>query len=166
MNKVAKIRDIKKYTKIVESLTSCPFCVLKDRYILIEDNDMVLTMNLFPYIDYHLMIIPRRHVEHLRGLNNREFIAIRNLHYVASKILAKKGIKNHHMIYREGSNADKSVGHMHIHIVPYRDNVIAKNLLPLKYDAKETAKKLQKYNEYANAKLKKIREANISGNTI
>lgn len=156
-----KVRDEKEYTKIMNDLKECPFCNMKDKYFIAQDSDVVLTMNLYPYIDYHMMIIPKRHVENLRDLTDKEFIAIRNLNYVATKLLHKKGIKDIHMIYREGSNADRSLGHLHVHMIPYKNKVIAKNPQPLMYEVKETAKKMQKYKDYAKEKLEKIKSRNI-----
>lgn len=160
------IRDQEQYTQVMHNLTKCPFCDLKDKYLLLQDDGMALTMNLYPYIDYHLMIIPIRHVENLRDLNDQEFIAIRNLSYVATKLLNKRGIKDINLLYREGDHSDRSLGHLHVHMIPYKNNVITKNPQPLKYKVEESSNKLKKYSEYLQDKLKVIKKRINTGNII
>jgi len=49
------------YDRVVSSLDKCVFCDLKSKYIIAEEGGMVLSVNLFPYLDGHLLIIPRGH---------------------------------------------------------------------------------------------------------
>ena len=47
------------YEKIWQNTGKCVFCDLKDKYVLLEENGIVLTINLSPYIDGQLMAIHR-----------------------------------------------------------------------------------------------------------
>jgi diadenosine tetraphosphate (Ap4A) HIT family hydrolase len=113
-------RKSKWYDDITRTLTKCPFCDLKDKYILAESGKVVLTMNLFPYIDGHLMVIPRKHVEKFADLSKKDWSDIHVL--LDLGIEAIRGvtkIQDINILYREGSHASgSSLKHLHIHIIP------------------------------------------------
>lgn len=131
------------YGKIWKSVGKCVFCDLKKRYVIMEMDGMVLTVNIYPYIDGNLIIVPKRHITHIKELTEREWSAVRKFHYVAKKMLRKIfGYKGLWMIYREGSSHDasqKTVEHMHIHLMPYADDLVKWNYQSLKLPPFETA---------------------------
>lgn len=107
------------YDDVTRNLTKCPFCDLKEKYLIAEKDGVVLTVNLFPYIDGHLMIIPRRHVEDFETLNKEEWAAAQDLIKVGIKLLKQElNYENTNTLYREGAKSGMSLKHMHIHIMP------------------------------------------------
>ena len=56
------------YGKIWTTVGKCVFCDLREKYIVHEENGVVITVPLFAYIDGNLMIIPRRHVKSIKEL--------------------------------------------------------------------------------------------------
>lgn len=105
----------------------CVFCDLKDKYIIAEKDGVALTVALFPYIDGHLLIIPRRHIETINDLNEKEEKAIFELKALGTKLLKEKmGIENCWILVREGDGikAGKTVLHLHYHILPYDLRVV------------------------------------------
>lgn len=110
------------YDTVTRNLTKCPFCDLKKKYIITEKEGMILTVNLFPYIDGHLMVIPRRHVELFDDLNKTEWEAGHYLINLGMKLIKKQAnIDNVNVLYREGKRAGASLKHFHIHILPITD---------------------------------------------
>ncbi len=108
------------YHGVMAKLDKCPFCDLKDKYIITERSGMVLTVNLFPYADYHLMIISRRHIETLADLKQKEWSALLFLSKLGFKLIAQAwGEENANILYREGEKAGKSLGHWHWHLIPF-----------------------------------------------
>jgi len=57
------------YENLCKGLTKCPLCDLRKKYIISEGRKMVLTTNLYPYIDGHLMIGGWRRVIFSKKLN-------------------------------------------------------------------------------------------------
>jgi diadenosine tetraphosphate (Ap4A) HIT family hydrolase len=108
------------YDKIASSVTKCPFCDLKDKYIIAEKGKMVLTVNLFPYVEGHLMVIPRTHIEKLADFSVEDWQSSKDL--IALGIdLIKKGLKvqDVNVLYREGTKkSGSSLKHLHIHLLP------------------------------------------------
>ncbi len=114
------------YDRIVTATDKCPFCDLKDKYIIQELDGMVLTVNLFPYIDGHLMIVPRRHIEALVDLTDQEIVASKKLMDTGMRLLREElDYVNINVMYREGSkNSGSSLKHLHIHILPITEDFL------------------------------------------
>lgn len=118
------------YEKVLESVAQkgkCVFCDLKEKYLIKEESGIVLTVALYPYIDGHLLIIPRRHFSSIKELKPEEWQTIMNLFKEGARILKEKlGIENVWFLIREGEGikAGKTVEHLHFHLMPYDLRVI------------------------------------------
>lgn len=131
------------YADIWKSVGKCVFCDLRKRYLIYEIDGMVLTVNTYPYIDGSLMIIPKRHIVYIKDLTSKEWEAVRVLEYVAKKMLkAVFGYESVWLIYREGAIGEKSqktVEHLHIHLMPYKEGLVQWNFKKIKLPPFETA---------------------------
>jgi diadenosine tetraphosphate (Ap4A) HIT family hydrolase len=131
------------YADIWKTVNKCVFCDLRNRYIIKEYNGLYLTVNIYPYIDGSLMIVPKRHITHIKDMTTLEWEAVRVLEYVAKKMLkAIFGYDSLWLIYREGTIGEKSqktVEHMHIHLLPYQDGLVTWNYKKIKIPPFETA---------------------------
>jgi diadenosine tetraphosphate (Ap4A) HIT family hydrolase/8-oxo-dGTP pyrophosphatase MutT (NUDIX family) len=123
--KQALYRDARftgKYDGIWQTTGKCVFCDLRDKYILLEENGMVLAVSLFAYIDGHLMIIPRRHVSAAKDLTQAEWDTVRKFSYLAKKMIKDvHHIKGMQVLLREGGVVAQSTvtEHLHIHCIPF-----------------------------------------------
>jgi len=119
---------------------------LRSERKIAEKNGVVLTVALFPYIDGHLLIIPRRHVERLGELNEKEQETIFYLEKYGAKILKERlGVENIWILLREGEGikAGKTVNHFHVHLIPYDQEVIKMGEKRLTMEPIVMAKKLR-----------------------
>ena len=108
-----------KYSEVMASLKKCPFCDLKSKYFVLEKSKVVLTVNLFPYIDGHMLIIPKRHIETFGDITALEWKQINELVSVAEKVLKERfNIPGYNFLYRQGNISGSSLGHVHFHIIP------------------------------------------------
>jgi len=113
-----------KYDELARNVGKCVFCDLKDKYILTEKDGMVLTVNLFPYIDGQMLVIPRRHVENLDELTEKEIKTSILLSKKAIKVLRKElKVDGVWLVLRDGGLAGKTVRHLHWNIMPYVDGI-------------------------------------------
>jgi diadenosine tetraphosphate (Ap4A) HIT family hydrolase len=97
----------------------CPFCAPhRLNEIIAENKHAYLTYALAPYSSYHLLVVPKRHVEYIRDLTAKERDAIENLIESADKILRQKNIENYFIIVRNGKRSHKSVLHLHYNVIP------------------------------------------------
>jgi histidine triad (HIT) family protein len=113
-------RFTKQYDGIWQSVGKCVFCDMKDKYVFYEENGIVMTIQLFAYIDGHFMIVPRRHVQSMKELTPLEWETIRKCSYIAKKIIKEvHGIKGMQFLQKDGADAQSTVGHIHFHCIPF-----------------------------------------------
>lgn len=110
------------YDQIWQNTGKCVFCDLKDKYILWEENDLVLTINLFPYVDGQLMAIPRKHLKSPKELTAAQWETIRKFGYLAKKIFKQvyhyPGLWT--LIREGGTKAQMTVtDHLHVQFIPF-----------------------------------------------
>ncbi len=122
-NKQILYRDARvngNYDDIWQSTGKCVFCDLNDKYIIFEENGVVLTIILFAYIDGHLMIVPRRHVHSVKELTTKEWESMRKMMYIAKKMIREvHGIKGMQIVQKDGVDAQSTVDHLHFHCIPF-----------------------------------------------
>lgn len=109
------------YDEIWQSVGKCVFCDLNPKYVIYEENGIVMTIALFAYIDGHFMILPRRHVRSVKDLTLGEWETMRKFMYIAKKLIRDvHGIKGMQLVEKEGSAAQSTVtDHLHFHCVPF-----------------------------------------------
>jgi diadenosine tetraphosphate (Ap4A) HIT family hydrolase len=149
-NKQAFYRDARftdKYDGVWQNVGKCAFCELNEKYIFYEENDMVLTVAVYAYIDGHCMIIPRRHIKSIKELTAKEWETVRKLTYLAKKAIREiYGIKGMQIIQKDGADAQSTVEHLHIHCIPFDSpDLCAWNYRKLKNTPKENASKYKSY---------------------
>ncbi len=147
------------YKDIWKTVGKCVFCDLRDRYVIKELNGIILTANIYPYVTGHLLIIPRRHITHLKELTNIEWETIRMFYYVARKMLKSiYGIGNVWMLYREGQMGDasqKTVDHLHVHVLPYEDGLVEWHYKKINVGAFDMASSFREHEKMMNVLIEK-----------
>ncbi len=134
------------YSRICDNLEKCPFCDLRSKYVIAEDGDWVLTVNLFPYTEGHLLIIPRQHIEAQSQMKESDWRSTSKLLSVADSLLREKlDVRGYNFILREGKHGGKSLGHLHFHIIPFEDGLVSWNYQEIEESPQETAQKLRKF---------------------
>nr|AIA16509.1 HIT domain protein [uncultured bacterium] len=139
------------YDGIWKTVGKCVFCDLNEKYIVYEENGMVLVVALFAYIDGDTMIIPRRHVKSAKELTPGEWETTRKLMYIAKKLLRKVyGLQDVQYVLRDGGILVGSTvqGHFHMHCVPSDGpDLTVWNYRKLKYTPFENAELLRGQNK-------------------
>jgi len=98
----------------------CPFCQEKHPHMVYENEHMFIIPARAPYVEDHLLIIPKRHVTLLQELTHPE---LQDLHSLVD-IWTNKLHTNHeavNLLLRDGladGISQKSVNHLHFHLIP------------------------------------------------
>ena len=119
-------RTYEEYGKIWQSQKDCVFCSLKKKYIILEKEGFVLTVNIYPYIDGHLLIIPRKHIEAVGEVTKEEWGTILDLMKIGKDLLKNAlGVRDSWFLYRlsDGFGGGKTVAHFHAHLVPFSEKL-------------------------------------------
>ena len=117
---------VKYITKILKEQKGCVFCrILKEKkdkknYILTRTKHCFSVLNIYPYNNGHMLILPNRHVDDLGKLTKAERNELFDLLQETQKLL-KKVLKPGG--YNIGINLGRVAGagfpgHVHIHLVP------------------------------------------------
>jgi len=105
------------YKDLLATIKECPFCSAEHRCIE-ETERAYLTFALAPYSKYHLLAIPKRHIESFSELTNEEESEIDSLLQTGAKILDKMGRDDYSVLVRSGTNVGRSIKHLHYHLIP------------------------------------------------
>jgi len=135
-------RFTNQYDQIWQSVGKCVFCDLNERYVVYEENGIVLTVSLYAYIDGHCMIIPRRHIKSSKGLTAAEWETVRKLQYIAKKLIKNThGAKGMQFVQKDGAEAQSTVEHhLHFHCIPFdAPDLLEWNYRRLRYTPLENA---------------------------
>lgn len=104
---------------------ACVFCEARDAsgpesLLLYRGRDCFVVLNLYPYNNGHLMVVPNRHIAALSDASAEERCELMELTRVAEQALAE--------LYRpQGLNVGMNLGraagagvvdHLHVHVVP------------------------------------------------
>jgi len=133
-----------------DGVAGCIFCDAGGDLILIRGRECYAILNLYPYNNGHLMIVPNRHVATLRGATDEELRELMRLTRHAEIALTEayqpQGIN-------VGMNLGRSAGagivdHLHVHLVPRWTGdtnfmSVVGNVRVLPEELGETAKRLR-----------------------
>ncbi|PJA41355.1 hypothetical protein CO178_00370 [candidate division WWE3 bacterium CG_4_9_14_3_um_filter_34_6] len=140
-------RTYDKYGDVWRNTGKCVFCDLKQKYVITETDNMVLTVNIFPYVNGHLLIIPKRHVEAYADMNQNEVLELNDLAN-AGKNLISKIYKTDDVwfLYRtaKGFSGQKTVPHVHAHLIPFNKDLFSWKFQEITDAPEEFAKKCRK----------------------
>lgn len=104
----------------------CTFCKKlrskkdKDNLVLFRGKTCFIVLNLYPYCNGHLLVLPNRHIATLDKLNANELLELMKLTKLSTKLLKK-------VFNPQGFNIGMNIGeiagagiasHLHMHIVP------------------------------------------------
>lgn len=140
---------IKYVAKIGKKARGCVFCTIlkekkdKTNFIITRTKHSYAVLNLYPYNNGHILIMPNRHVADLGGLKKEEREDLMDLLEATKKLLDK------HMKadgYNIGINLGRAAGagfpkHVHIHLVPRWQGDV--NFMPVTGQTKIISQSLQ-----------------------
>ncbi|OAS85341.1 HIT family protein [Metabacillus litoralis] len=96
---------------------SCIFCSMNE--IIIENNLFLAIFYKYPVTKGHLLIIPKRHVEHYFDLTFEERQAIDDLLFKGKKLLDQQYKPDGYNIgINNGEAAGQTIFHVHVHLIP------------------------------------------------
>ena len=135
--------------KIVKKTKGCVFCNIrkekkdKTNFIIKRTKHAYSVLNIYPYNNGHMLIVPNRHVPDLSDLSHEERDDLLDLLQEMKALLAKT---MHADGYNIGINLGKAAGagfpkHVHIHLVPRWQGDV--NFMPVTADTKVVSQSLR-----------------------
>lgn len=88
--------------------------------IVYEDDQVMAINDVFPRAPFHVLVVPRKHVEKLSELED-EVLGGRLLQAVR-KVASQGGVAdNFRLVVNNGDNAGQTVWHVHFHVLGGRE---------------------------------------------
>lgn len=98
----------------------CPFCekINLKKLAYLESVSTKVIYNIAPIIPGHSLVIPKRHVQSLLDLDEKELMDFMCLGLKAVKVLRKVwGKRDFNFSIQDGPGAEQSVPHLHAHVL-------------------------------------------------
>ena len=108
-------------------MSNCIFCSIIDgslpSYTIYEDRYFRIIMDRYPSAKGHVLILPKRHVADIYGLNAEEAAALIPLaQKTAEKMRDVLGMDGLNLLQNNGKAAGQVVDHFHLHLLPRYEN--------------------------------------------
>ena len=108
-------------------MSDCIFCSIVEgsisAFVLYEDDYYLAILDRYPSARGHTLILPKRHVADIYGLNHEEAA---NLMSIAQKVSAKMrdvlGMDGLNLLQNNGKAAGQVIDHFHLHLIPRYEN--------------------------------------------
>lgn len=149
-------------TRIGKKETGCVFCRIfkekkedKKNYVICRSEYSYAVLNIYPYNNGHIMIVPNRHIDDTAKLLKKERDDLFDL-FEEMKLLLKKvvGAQGFNIGINLGKEAGAGFpGHVHVHIVPrWRGDV---NFMPVTANTKVISQSLNEVRKQLTDAYKK-----------
>ncbi len=106
---------------------SCIFCKIVDGEIPADivhsDDECIAFRDLHPQAPVHILVIPRRHIETVDAMEERDAPVLGRMVAVARDIAREEGIQGagYRLVLNCNEGAGQTVFHMHMHLLGGRD---------------------------------------------
>ena len=100
----------------------CLFCRINPNQLVAEDEICYAARDSFPVTEFHVLIIPKRHVANYFDLNSSEVYAMHEMLVEVKKTIEMKDnlVTGFNIGVNAGKDAGQSIFHVHVHLIPRR----------------------------------------------
>ena len=104
-------------------MKSCIFCKIVSGELtsakVFEDEEILAFRDINPAAPTHVVVIPKRHVERVAGLDLDAAALLGRMMLVGARVAASEGIdeSGYRMLVNQGSDAGQLVDHLHLHVL-------------------------------------------------
>jgi len=124
-------------------MSNCIFCSIVEgsipSYIIYQDKNLLAIMDRYPSTPGHVLILPKRHVADIYGLNHEEAAGILPLaQKISKKMQNALGMEGLNLIQNNGRLAGQAIDHFHLHLVPrYKNDGVTISAKPIEPSLEE-----------------------------
>ena len=101
----------------------CLFCNTRNEEYVFENNLAFSTFDSYPVSEFHVLIVPKRHIKNYFELSNDEMIACNKIILLSKNKIEQmdQTIKGFNIGINCGKVAGQTIMHCHIHLIPRRE---------------------------------------------
>ena len=102
-------------------MSSCIFCKIINKEmnsdIVYEDSKVLAFKDINPKAPFHVLIIPKKHIESVAHLKDSDKEIISDLILTAKKIAQEKKLPGYKLAINVGREGGQIVDHLHLHLM-------------------------------------------------
>jgi histidine triad (HIT) family protein len=104
-------------------MTECLFCKIASKQIpaelIYEDEDLAAFNDIAPKAPVHILIVPKKHIESVAGLEEKDAKLIGKMILLAKKLAEEKQIASsgYRLVFNTRKNSGQIVEHLHLHLI-------------------------------------------------
>jgi histidine triad (HIT) family protein len=103
-------------------MKECIFCKIVKKEvpteeILYENEKVVAFKDINPRAPIHLLIVPKKHIDSVKTLEDSDRELVGELIMVAKKIAKEKGIEGYKLVFNVGREGGQIIEHLHLHFL-------------------------------------------------
>ena len=107
-------------------MSDCLFCRIIARQIPAkfeyEDNSLVAIQDINPQAPVHLLIIPKKHINHVSDVEENDRSLIGEMIFRAKTLACTRKLEeSFRLVFNNGAKAGQSVFHVHLHLLGGRN---------------------------------------------
>ena len=99
----------------------CIFCQIIEKKItseiIFENEKVIVIKDIKPKADVHLLIIPKKHIESVKEIEEKDKDLMGELILIAKKIGQEKSLVGYKLVFNVGRQAGQIVDHIHMHLL-------------------------------------------------
>ena len=105
-------------------MNNCLFCKIIAKEIpsktIFEDGRCFAFHDINPQAPTHILILPKKHFAKIADMEEGDKELVGHLHWAASEIAKKEGLKDFRLVVNNGEEAGQTVWHLHLHLLSGR----------------------------------------------
>ncbi|MBT4937213.1 HIT domain-containing protein [Candidatus Peregrinibacteria bacterium] len=99
----------------------CLFCQIingeQESEKLYEDEKCVVIKDKFPSSSFHVLVIPKNHIDSISTIEETDLEIISHLVWVAKKIAEQNNLKGYKLLWNVNKEGGQVIFHIHLHVM-------------------------------------------------
>jgi histidine triad (HIT) family protein len=100
---------------------NCIFCKIIAKEvpaeILLENDNLIILQDIKPSAPFHHLIIPKKHIQSIAHLEEKDREIIADLFFTAKTDAEKAGLKGYKLTFNVGKEGGQIIDHLHLHLM-------------------------------------------------
>lgn len=88
-----------------------------DSNIIFNNNDIIAINDIYPKAPKHILIIPKKHIESIKEINEVEKDLLFKIIMTAKNIAKEKKLKGYKLVFNVGKEGGQTIEHLHLHLL-------------------------------------------------
>lgn len=105
-------------------MDGCVFCKIVNKEvaadIIYEDDQFVVFHDIRPKAPFHVLIVPKQHMESLKDLKKGDVRMAGELLITAKEVAKEQGLEGYKLSMNVGKEGGQEVDHIHLHLLGYK----------------------------------------------